>query len=183
MVSVASNGQSCPGGACTATLSSPPGSTTSSITVTTTPPSVLLAGGTLTLSVDQGTKPVCSSLAGGTYAGKDQNFYGVLYTPDPGTPEVAKTITYTIFNTGTVPGIQLCFAAPYPFELADNSFFAPPPPPATLPDGTAGYVGLLVNCAKATQPGPCQTSTVQNNNTVLTINIPAGESGDPWFYG
>lgn len=179
----------CPGGDCgqgsnAPTLNSPPGSPTpSSITVTTTPTAG--ASGTLNLSVDDGTKPACNTLAGGTYQGADQNFYGVLYTPDPGTPQVAKTATYTIFNTGSVPGLHLCFAAPYPFELLDNSTFAPPPapPPGTLPDGSPGYVGLLVNCANATIPGPCQTSTVVGSDTVFTINIPAGEPGDPYFHG
>jgi hypothetical protein len=177
------------GPACTAALSSPPDSPTpSSIQVTTTPAA---AAGTLTLSVNQGTKPVCGTLAGTPYVGPEQNFYGVIYTPDAGTPFVAKTITYTLFNTGNVSGIHLCFAAPYPFELLDDS--TPASPNGTLPDGSPGFVGLLENCepveeAGESAPEPCQTSaTVADNgvstgfDTVFTITIPAGEPGDPWF--
>jgi hypothetical protein len=173
---------SCPkskGGACTATLSSPTGTTPSSITVMTTGQKG--ASGNLTLSVDVGTAPVCTTLAGTPYVAHDQNFYGFVYTPDAGTPELAKTATYTLFNTGGQEGIHLCFAAPYPFEQLDDS---PAQSVATLPDGTGpGFAGLLENCDPAedgTNPDPCQTTTTSGSNTVITISIPPGLNGDPW---
>jgi hypothetical protein len=177
----------CPGGACTASLSSPPGTTASSITVTTTGQAG--ANGNLNLSVDTGTKPVCGTLAGTPYVGHDQNFYSAIYTPDAGTPQVAKTIKYTIFNTGGAEGIHLCFAAPYQFEQLDDS----PAVAGTLPDGSSGFVGLLETCDSAedgTTPDPCQTvATVPDtgvssgSDTVFTITVPAGEPGDPAIWG
>jgi hypothetical protein len=172
----------CPGGSCTLTVGSPAGTTPSSSTVTTTGQKG--AKGTLSLSVDVGTKPVCNTLAGTPYQGVDQNFYSALYTPtDNGNTQVAKTIMYTIFNTGGHEGINLCFAAPYPFEQLDDS----PAVAGTLPDGSPGFVGLLEKCDPAEDgatPDPCQTvATVADPNggtdTVFTITIPAGEPGDP----
>jgi hypothetical protein len=175
----------CPGGACTTTLSSPPGTTPSSVTVTTTGSPG--AGGTLNLSVDVGTKPVCATSSGAPYVGHDQNFYGTVYTPNAGTAQVAKTMKYTLFDTGGVQGIHLCFAAPYEFEVLGDTNA----PPGTLPDGTPGFVGLLENCDPANDAvaDPCQTTTtVPDSNvptgvdTVITISIPAAELGDPAYY-
>jgi hypothetical protein len=176
----------CPSGACTGALSSPAGTTPSSITVTTTHQPG--ANGNLTLSVDVGTPPVCKTLAGTPYVGFDQNFYGFVYTPNAGTPQVAKTATYTLFNTGGVEGIHLCFAAPYQFEQLDDSNAVP----GTLPDGSPGFVGLLEACDPAEDgatPDPCQTAaTVPDSgvstgvDTVITISIPAGLGGDPFIH-
>jgi hypothetical protein len=170
----------CPGGACTATLSSPPGSPTpSSTTVTTTGASG--DDGNLALSVDTGTRPTCEG-----YEAHDDNFYTVVYSPTGETGEVAKTMTYTIFDTTYVKNpqktFQLCFEAPYEFEVQGGTN-------APLVNGS--YVGLLETCETCNNDdGPCQTVTQVPDesqetgyDTVYTVTIPPGEPGDPSYYG
>jgi hypothetical protein len=143
--------------------------------------------GTLTESVDAGTKPMCANpFTGAPYVGVDQNFYAALYTPNPGTDnppgsgQPAKTITYTIFNTNSDQTIDLCFDAPYEFEQLGDTF-APP-------DGNGGFVGLLQTCdgdgdtcqTKAQVPDDGQPS---GNDTVFTITVQAGQPGDPAWGG
>jgi hypothetical protein len=164
----------CPSGTCTTTVSSPFGSPTPS---TSTVQAFLTDGesGTLSESVDVGTAPTCAG-----YTAHDDNFYTALYTPKTG-GQPAKTITYTIFNTGEAGStIHLCFEAPYRFEqLGDVNF------PST---DTGPFVGLLERCDGDNDP--CQTETQvpdlgqpSGNDTKFTIMIPAGEPGDPAYHG
>jgi hypothetical protein len=163
----------------TVTVSSPPGSPTPS----TSTVQAFLTGdesGTLTESVDTGTEPVCD-LPGTTtpYVPFDHNFYTALYTPNTG-GQPAKSITYTIFNTGEAT-LHLCFEAPYEFEeLGDIEL--------KKPNSSDQYVGLLETCDGDNDP--CQTTTTVSDprnplevDTVITVTIPAGESGDPSFSG
>jgi hypothetical protein len=186
---------SCPT-TCTTTVGSPPGSLTPSTATAT----AMLTGnesGALTESVDVGNKPKCNFPGpnGAPYVGVDHNFYTVLYTPNPGTDnppgsgQPAKTITYTIFNTNSDQTINLCFEAPYEFEQIDDTNA----PPAT--DGNGGFAGLLESCTGPSEvgenpPDTCQTETQvaddsqqSGNDTVFTINIQAGEPGDPAVWG
>lgn len=168
----------CPGAICTTTVSSPPGSPTPS----TATVQAFLTGnesGTLTESVDTGTRPVCDFPGSQTqYVPFDQNFYTALYTPNTG-GQPAKSITYTIFNTGQA-NLHLCFEAPYEFEQLDDTN-APS-------NGNGQFVGLLENCDN--DDDPCQTTTTVPDSsvssgfdTVITVTIPAGEPGDPAWGG
>lgn len=142
-----------------------PGTTLSSITVMTTGQAG--AKGNLSLSVDVGAKPVCATPRRDLYVAHDQNFYGAVYTPDADTPQDANTITYTLFNTGNVQGIHLCFAAQHPFEQLDEGNAVA----GTLPDGGSGFVGLLESCDPAedgTTPDPCQTTATMPESGVST---------------
>ena len=98
-------------------------------------------------------------------------------------------ITDTIVNT-TPAQIHFCLGAPYRF----TTFSGKPARPATLPDGTKGFTGLLPPCSaltpsKAGKPQPCIVSIgiVDNPksstkvNAVLRLRIPATtKGGDPW---
>jgi hypothetical protein len=156
--------QTCPaGGACSpATVKT----SDSTVDVTTGPGT---DSGTVTLSVDPGTRPTCQD-----YEPRDTHWYGVFES----TGERSKTITETLFDTST-NGLQVCFAAPYEFETATDQNA----PPGPLPDGTHGFVGLLETC----EPGPespeaCVQSIVPSEDgAVITIRIDGGLDGDPWF--
>lgn len=79
---------------------------------------------------------------------------------------------------------QICFGAPEDFTTASGTLA----PPGTLPDGTAGFIGLLPDCG-AGITGPChnrkQDTTISDPlspygfDLVLVADIPATFAGDP----
>jgi hypothetical protein len=171
-----SAGTACPQGqSCSISLST----STSTLDVTAFPSTNgSNDAGTLTGTVNTGQPLVCSG-----YTPRDQNWYGVLES----TSNRAKTITYTLKNTSP-SGVELCFGAPYEFETLDNQNA----PAGTLPDGSAGFVGLLEHCESFGEPPEaCVQSIVgvpdagvsSGQDTVATIRIDAGLPGDPHMRG
>lgn len=131
--------------------------------------------GTLSGTVDADHALVCPG-----YTARDPNWYEVNESTDAR----AKTITYVLKNTKPA-GVHVCFGASYSFEVLNDS----EAPPATLPDGSSGYIGLLENCESYPEgPEACVQSIVGvrdasapcKEDTVATIRIDAGLSGDPW---
>ena len=94
----------------------------------------------------------------GNYTPSDPNMYESAYTPDPGSADRGETIT-TTFGPIAIKGSvqqymkaqQICFGDKYPFTTAAGVASSGP---LTLPDGKAGYVGLLQTCSGSTV-GPC----------------------------
>jgi hypothetical protein len=130
---------------------------------------------------------------------EDPNWYGFVLSSSA----YSKTITYTLnpppaigatdFNStdASTPFIpQFCLGAPYEFMTNTGAQATP----ATMPDGSQGFIGLLPNCqsssdaatttaATTTASGPCVASRSTNQETgviTLVVDIPAGLPGDPW---
>jgi hypothetical protein len=156
-----------------------------SLTVVAHPNAALTDAGTLYESVnpDQGAPLTCPG-----YVSADPNTYEFVMTSS----NRAKTTTETIRRplaplAGTIRQIlstqQVCFGAPYDFVTRSGSLA----PAAVMPDGTAGFLGLLPNCREpgATVCLASRTDRVDPTNgigfdIILTVQVPAGLSGDPW---
>lgn len=163
--------QPCPeGSSCTVTVTS----ATATFSVTAGPST---SAGTLTAQVDPGSRLVCPG-----YTGIDSNWYGFSES----TTTRSKTVNYTVFDTSSsTAGVEVCFGAPYEFETLGDANA----PPATMPDGSPGFLGLLERCDGDVDPCVQSITTVADPNvatkfdTVITAIIPAGEPGDPWMHG
>jgi len=128
--------------------------------------------GTLTESVNVGTALTCAG-----YTARDTNNWFEFVASSINR---SKVITYTILNTKP-KGVQFCFGAPYEFEtLGDQKA-----PLGKLPDGTAGFIGLLERCESFPEPPEAcvQSIAADGANTLVTVRIDAGLSGDPWGRG
>ncbi|HEY1517911.1 MAG TPA: hypothetical protein VGF91_15915 [Solirubrobacteraceae bacterium] len=142
------------------------------------------AAGTLRGTLDVGRQLRC-----GAYRFRDPNWYDSVVTPPAGatappagTPPIVDQVSYTIVNAGS-QGLGFCLGALYDFATASGAMARP----GKLPNGNAGFIGLLPMCSAATPP--CISSISQqsdpNTNTgydaVMSIQIP--ERGDPWGGG
>jgi hypothetical protein len=103
------------------------------------------------------------------------------------------SIVYEVSDTlhNTLPtGIHVCAGLPNQFTTLSGK----PARQATLPDGTAGFVGLLPTCVrdssgKIMTTGPCVSLIrgVHNPrnrtqvNTIIRARIPAVTQTDPWW--
>jgi hypothetical protein len=101
-------------------------------------------------------------------------------------------ITYEItdrITNATVDGTHFCLAANFPFKTLSGR----QAPPARLPDGTRGHIGLLPNCPRPLPPAgattaPCvvRVTTTKNENSstgvdvILRVRVPTRTKGDPW---
>ena len=151
--------------------------------------------GSLLESIDVGSPLTCAG-----YTAVDPNWYSFTMTSVNRSKELSYTVSEPYPTNGTTPlplsqTAEFCFAAPYEFTTNAGT----PAAAATLPDGTAGYVGLLPTCPAG---GPClEPSTMLPSQwdslcslwtgylwsqlygcgtATLTVDIPAGLSGDPW---
>ena len=142
------------------------------------------AAGTL-----HGTLNVGRRLRCGAYRFRDPNWYDTVVTPPPGTPgppagtpPIVDQVSYTIVNAGT-QGLGFCLGALYDFVTASGAMA----PAGQLPNGNAGFIGLLPSCTLASPP--CISSISQQadpnaktgSDAVMSIQIP--EQGDPWGGG
>lgn len=140
---------------------------------------------TVTESVDFGTSqnsnPGCS-----------------FYTPPPGSvdwyginvsaTDRSKTITWTV-NSANFTKFHVCFGAAYPsgFQAVNSSGNVQQAPSGTLPDGTTqnAHVGVLATCDQVNpSSNPCVAAigpTPNGSGTIVTVQIPAGLQGDPFF--
>jgi hypothetical protein len=182
----------CPSGAaCTNTITSGSGSLEVDVGSGST-------DATLTESVDVGTPidgpgtaqsdPGC---AGYTPPTASADWYEFLVQPADGTTfDRSKQVTRVV-KGATTDGMQICFGAPYEFNVIDpTTGEAEPAPAGTLSDGSQGFVGLLPACivgnVNLPNQGPCvQSLTDQEDgnsiDAVATITIPAGLAGDPFM--
>jgi hypothetical protein len=137
--------------------------------------------GTLTETVDYGTPLSCVPREFGLYTGFDPNWYGFSFT---GTG--SKILVYDIF---TLPfdsdnDVEFCFGANAPFQAASDDGASQP---GTLPDGTAGFIGLLRNCENIDGAQPCiesiQPIDTDAGGTEIRVDIPASFTADPWGHG
>ncbi len=138
------------------------------------------AVGTLNGTLDVGTRLKC-----GAYPFHDPNWYDSVVTPPTTGPPAAATapivdvVSYTVKDT-TLKGIGFCLGATYEFVTASGN----QAPAGTLPNGNAGFIGLLPMCTPASPP--CISSVAQRSDpkartghdAVLRVQIP--EQGDPW---
>ncbi len=128
------------------------------------------------------------------YTSADPNTYQFESTDLNGNPISgwSKVVTLTIRPLKKISGNanqilknqQICFGAPEDFTTASGTLA----PAGMLPDGTAGYIGLLPNCGGGVT-GPCHnrksdttsTDTLSPNgfDLVLVADIPATFAGDP----
>jgi hypothetical protein len=136
--------------------------------------------GTLTESVDLGNQLSCQPRQYGGYTGFDANWYQYNITGS-----ADKQITYVLFGVSADAGIQICFGATAQFPAASDDGEAQP---GTLPDGTAGYIGLLQGCPD-TPTFPCIESILPlsqanfGTGSVVTVDVPQTFPGDPAFHG
>jgi hypothetical protein len=136
--------------------------------------SVSQTAGTLTESVDAGTPLSCADPAHGRYTGFDPNWYGFSIT---GTSD--KTLTYTMPSVAFDAGLQFCFGATVTFPTSSGGNAAA----GTLPDGTAGFIGLLPSCASPPTGFPCVVSVVATSTgsgSITTVDVPQAFAGDPF---
>jgi hypothetical protein len=152
---------------------------------------------TVTESVDTGTPmdgpgspPENTGCA--SYTPQSPDWYGF----DVSAFDRSKNISLTVKNSDPST-FQLCFGAPYEFDVRGPDDTLVPAPPGTLPDGTTGFVGLLPPCPNkgigaATnrgfqEEGPvfiCANISADEANpttTDVTVFIRAGLDGDPWI--
>lgn len=154
---------------------------------------------TVTESVDVGTPmdgpgglndPGCA-----TYTPQSPDWYGF----DVSATDRSKDITFMVKDSDPSK-FKVCFGAPYEFQDETGS----PAPPGTLPDGTAGFVGLLPRCSTDTIFAPvngdfalsaadvapptfiCANISGQpqadgSSTTTATLTIPPGLPGDPFI--
>jgi hypothetical protein len=125
--------------------------------------------GTLSEGVNVGSPLVCPG-----YTPLDPNWYTFSVSVTSRT----KAITYMLH--AKLPGLFFCFGAPYEFKTILGTNAAP----HVLPDGTAGFTGLLPPCI-GTIKGPCVSSLSITGSlsagfkSTLVVQIPAGLPGDP----
>jgi hypothetical protein len=142
------------------------------------------AAGTLRGTLDVGRRLTC-----GSYRFRDPNWYDSVVTPPvgttappAGTPPIVDQVSYTIVNAGT-QGLGFCLGALYDFATASGAMARG----GTLPNGNAGFIGLLPMCTPATPPCISSISQQTDSNAksgydaVMSIQIP--EQGDPWGAG
>ncbi len=168
------------GSSCQTSVGTPSNGNSATVAANPGAPGLLIASA----NANNGAKLVCAG-----YTSADTNTYQTLSTANR-----SKVITTTIRTpaiplSGTPGQIlerqQICFGAPYRFLTAAGA----PASPGVLPDGSAGYIGLLPNCT-ASPAGPChnrvQDTTVTDPSSplgfdiVLVLDIPAGLPGDPF---
>ena len=139
--------------------------------------------GTLTQTVNVGTRLTC-----GSYRPRDPNWYdSVVVPPASQTPTAAPIsivddVSYTLRNT-TAEGIGFCLGAAYDFTTASGN----QAPAGALPNGKPGFIGLLPRCSESKPP--CIASVSQKRDasaktgfdTLMKVRIP--ENGDPWGRG
>jgi hypothetical protein len=188
-----STSSDCPTTGCSVSLSTP--STSFSLNVGSG-----LSDTSVTASVDTGTPMDGPGGLGdsgcASYTPQSPDWYGF----DVADTSRSKTITWTVKDTDPNNPFQVCFGAPYEFDVAGGGAA----PAGTLPDGSSGFVGLLPTCpnievfdttngdfvATESEVAPpafiCAniTSAVQTDGTTTTtatFTIPANLSGDPWM--
>jgi hypothetical protein len=139
------------------------------------------AAGTLHGTLDVGRRLTC-----GTYRFRDPNWYDSVVSPPSGatappagTPPIVDQVSYTIVNASS-QGLAFCLGAGYDFATASGAMA----PAGKLPNGNAGFIGLLPMCTPAAPPCISSISQQADSNAqtgsdaVLSIEIP--ELGDPW---
>ncbi len=137
--------------------------------------------GTLRQTLNVGNRLSC-----GAYRFRDPNWYdsGVISPtlPPAGTPPIMDQISYTIKNASP-NGIGFCLGATYEFTTASGN----PARAGKLPNGNAGFIGLLPMCSNGAPP--CISTITQQpdasvgtgHDAVMSVQIP--ELGDPWGSG
>jgi hypothetical protein len=136
------------------------------------------ASGTLRQTLNVGNRLSC-----GAYRFRDPNWYDSLVTsptpPPAGGPPIIDQISYTIKNASQ-NGIGFCLGATYEFATASGNQARA----GKLPNGNAGFIGLLPMCAAAVPPcistitQQSDSSAKSGHDAVMTIQVP--EQGDPW---
>ncbi len=137
----------------------------------------------------------CAAAKYGGYTSADPNTYDSFTTTAAlQVAAASKVITTTILNPAValkgnfnqvLRAQQICFGATTDFPTASGQMAAA----GTLPDGTAGFIGLLPDCS-STSTGPChnrkQDTTIPDPkrhlgyDIVLVLDIPASFAGDPF---
>jgi hypothetical protein len=87
-------------------------------------------------------------------------------------------VTYTVNTTKSPAKLQFCLGATFKFTTSSNK----PAKAVTLPNGLAGFVGLVPSC-KRVPGGPClvsRSSATNGQGAVLRLLIPAVQGADPW---
>jgi len=139
--------------------------------------------GTLSESVNVGTPLQCPG-----YIQEDPNSWEFSMTSVNRSKTIVNTIKVPLLPlSGPLDAIlnatQACFGAVTEFTTKSGA----PAAPATLPDGTPGFIGLLPDCTGA--HGPCVVSRKSildlssgiGFDIVMTVYIPEGFAGDPHF--
>jgi len=142
------------------------------------------ATGTLHSTLNVGKRLRC-----GAYRFRDPNWYDSVVappagttSPPAGTPPIVDQVSYTIVNAGT-QGLGFCLGALYDFVTASGAMA----PAGDLPNGNAGFIGLLPMCTSAAPPCISNIAPQVDGNAksgydaVMSIQIP--EQGDPWGGG
>ncbi len=128
-----------------------------------------------------------SPLTGGqceSYNSLDRNTYFYITTV-PRSTVATITIVPQMYVQNILESQQICFGSTKEFVTNQGT----PAPPATLPDGTQGFVGLLPTCTEDHSSNPCHDrdddKTISDESSptgfdfVLVANVPASYSGDP----
>jgi hypothetical protein len=140
--------------------------------------------GTLSESVDVGTPLQCPG-----YAQLDPNWWEFSMSSANRSKTILNTLKVPLLPlSGPLDAIlnltQACLGTTAEFTTKSGQ----PAPAGTLPDGSSGFIGLLPDC-----PGPANDPCVVSRQTgldlsngigfdiVLTLYIPEGFAGDPWF--
>jgi hypothetical protein len=168
-----SNNNCSPGQTCQDQLNSP----TSMLTVQENSDNT---GGTLTETVDEGTPLSCAAPQYGGYTGFDANWYTWNFTGAG-----SKQITYDLNQTPGLDALQVCFGSVDSFPTSSGGTAQP----GTLPDGSAGFIGLVPSCGPINFSGPCILSKgyyLQSGGsygTQVVVYIPSTFAGDPAMHG
>jgi hypothetical protein len=132
----------------------------------------------LSEALDLGTPLQCQG-----YTRQDPNWFSFLVSSS----NRSKLITYAVrpaaAETELVGNTKFCLGASSQFTTGTGT----PAPAGTLPDGSAGFIGLLPFCSRVSR-APCVdsrgTSPDANSPTgfdvLLRVLIPARLAGDPW---
>jgi hypothetical protein len=130
------------------------------------------------------------------YTPQSPDWYGL----DVSATDRTKTVSWKVFNSDPST-FQVCFGAPYQFDVLNSDNNLVGAPEGTLPDGTSGFVGLLPPCpsdeiftrtngdftSNQSEEGPvfiCANISADEANSTTTdvsVFIPAGLPGDPWM--
>jgi hypothetical protein len=169
---------------CNTTVTSPGGMSSLAITATGDPNHPNSATLVENVNVGDGTKITCRGMPV-----PDANFYqyfidsqfwskiGVYTLKPPLSALIGTTITALTSNE------QLCYGAPFDFVQKGGGLA----PPATMPDGSSGFIGLLPNCGT-----PGATVCISRRayrldlgspslfDLILTYQTPEFLVGDPW---
>jgi hypothetical protein len=175
----------CPATGCSVSLSTP--STSFSLNVNSGS-----TGGPVTASVDTGTPmdgpgglndPGCAN-----YMPQSPDWYGFDVTDTSQNKNISWIVKNSDPNT-----FQVCFGAPYQFDVLNSDNNLVGAPAGTLPDGTSGFVGLLPSCregffrSEQSEEGPvfiCANISADEENpttTDVSVFIPSGLDGDPYM--